>query len=299
MRAKHTKNPASGGNPSAKKDDWHIWLGIAALGAIIAEKIVSHLRASLENRYPIIPEFSQWLESVGDSCAGLPLMWLTPAGFPVCQDKFKKQSSTLSSKKIYGSEPIRIGVTRLTESVSGRNQTQALLPNLIHSLDATHLAMTINAAHKAGIKRLGSIHDCLLCHPNEAKRLASILRSTFNELYSSAGGKSLPKVVQEWADWMKIVAGILQTENATLLKGALKYPNGLGRQAIRKTNEEALLEKILACDPQHQVMAGLLLDFRTGENFEAPKKKALPAGDPPQGTVFAIDQVLNSDYFFS
>lgn len=71
---------------------------------------------------------------------------------------------------------MRIDVQRLTDTVADRGQKDALLPNLIHSLDATHLAMTFLAAAGRGVTDIGSIHDCLLCHPNDAAALGEVVR---------------------------------------------------------------------------------------------------------------------------
>lgn len=64
------------------------WDRKRTLAAYVARAIVKHLRTALSVRYRSVDEFSNWLKRTAEACAGLPLVWLTPLGVPVCQDKF-------------------------------------------------------------------------------------------------------------------------------------------------------------------------------------------------------------------
>ena len=58
-------------------------------------------------------------------------------------------------------------------------QKQAIIPNVIHSLDATHLANIIN---NNNIQIIG-IHDCFGALPNEIEILEKSVREEFISLY--------------------------------------------------------------------------------------------------------------------
>jgi hypothetical protein len=209
---------------------------VRAFGAFVALAMVVHLRSALEREFQHAKTFSDWLLAIADRCDGLPLMWLTPLGFPVCQDKFARRRASLSVS--VGKQRITLGTTRLEENVSGLGQRQALLPNLIHGLDATHLAMTINEAVRRGLHDLGSIHDCLLCHPNDARVLAGIARETFANLYrGTRHSDGVPGALADWVRWMGLVVRIAAVRTPALVLGALDSPRGWGEKWLLDTKQ--------------------------------------------------------------
>ena len=59
---------------------------------------------------------------------------------------------------------------------------QAIIPNIVHSLDASHLINVINNVKNEAY--ILPIHDCFGTHPNYMSDLASIVRKEFIKLYS-------------------------------------------------------------------------------------------------------------------
>jgi hypothetical protein len=197
--------------------------------AYAARVIVKHLRHALSSTFPVVDMFSGWLRETASVCDGLPLLWPTPLGFPVCQDKFTLEGSSASAR--LGAKTIRIDLQHLGNVVDAKKQKDALLPNLIHSLDATHLAMTLWEVHNCGIRGIGSIHDCLLCHPNDEPKLSLAVRKTFVQLYESGAG-SLAKVLADWSEWMERIARLKTLRSATTVLGALDCPDGIGERTL-------------------------------------------------------------------
>lgn len=62
-----------------------------------------------------------------------------------------------------------------------RKQVQALIPNIIHSLDACHLINVINNINGYIIP----VHDCFGTHPNDMSYLGEIIRVEFIKLYTN------------------------------------------------------------------------------------------------------------------
>lgn len=60
---------------------------------------------------------------------------------------------------------------------------QAICPNFIHSIDASHMTKTINNSVKQNIKDFVMIHDSFGCHPNQMYNLKRIVRESFVEIY--------------------------------------------------------------------------------------------------------------------
>lgn len=287
------------------------WEHARTLAAYTALAIVQHLRAALSARYPAVDDFSRWLRRVATDCEGLPLVWLSPCGFPVCQDKFVLKGSSLNAR--LGSREIRVDLKRLDETVAVGKQGDALLPNLIHSLDATHLMMTLLGADRRGVTDVGTIHDCLLCHPNDAPALGETVRQTFVELYgldaADDAGPASGSLVR-WREWMSLLAELKRCEEYALLLGALNEPGGLGERmlrwlapedaAARRRHERSLglLTRLRELDPPHLFLARQLLEYLQGHPMPASRDRPLPAPPISQGLALPAGATL-SEYFFS
>ncbi len=292
------------------------WDRKRTLAAYVARAIVKHLRTGLSARYPSVDKFSNWLKRTAEACAGLPLVWLTPLGLPVCQDKFQLQGTSVSAR--IGPRDVRIDVQRLTDTVAARGQKDALLPNLIHSLDATHLAMTFLAAAGRGVTDIGSIHDCLLCHPNDAAALGEVVRQTFARLYGR-DSQDIAKPLAEWWNWMDLIVRLKHVKHVDGVLGALEKPCGIGehlfRSLPRHNDEDKLAQQhsldVLDAvrrsdDPSRRFFATELLKYLQNHPVKARKqpknKPAKPPQAPPPPTkrILAITAGSNlSDYFFS
>jgi hypothetical protein len=290
--------------------------------AYAARVIVKHLRHALAATFPCVNEFSDWLRRKANACAGLPLLWPTPLGFPVCQPKFKMEGSSASAK-LGGSRTIRVGWERLSNSVEAHQQKDALLPNLIHSLDATHLALTLNEVRQRGVRGIGSIHDCLLCHPNDAEAVSQAVRKTFARLYGSCVD-GIPAVLADWSDWMDGIARLMPLDSPGTVLGALDHPNGLGTRLLAaqaltdgEVGEAAkqglsLIEDLRRLPPSRQCLMRSLLELMSEESEEVTtarkgvadregqKKKAASATGLSIAAGIALGDGSDiSEYFFS
>lgn len=235
---------------------------VRVLAAYLAQAMVLALRHALFERFPKVNAFRRWLGQVGGACAGLPLAWVTPLGLPVCQDGFNEQRATLKARA--GSKLIQVGVSRLLEEPGQQAQSRQLLPNLIHSLDATHLAMSIERASREGLRDFGSIHDCLLCRPNEADRWSAVLWQSFVELYRSDQPGGVARVLAQWHHWMGVLVRIAGVKGANLVLGALDLPGGVGEKLLMaQAREEASGPKPAKGAPAHADACDLLACLRT------------------------------------
>ena len=69
------------------------------------------------------------------------------------------------------------------EDLDTKRMANSLSPNVIHSLDSSHLAFAAIHAHMSGIKNIGGIHDCFVSTPSEMSQLRDSVRWTFAEMY--------------------------------------------------------------------------------------------------------------------
>ena len=143
----------------------------------LRDKLVLALGQTVQSARSIMA----WLQTSADRLAkaGLPMEWTTPAGSKVRQayhTTTKLEIRTLLGRMVMWEEQRDAGL-------SARKQSLASAPNVIHSFDAAHLAMTVVSAARAGISSFAMIHDSYGSHAGLTTRLALILREEFVAIY--------------------------------------------------------------------------------------------------------------------
>ena len=72
----------------------------------------------------------------------------------------------------------------ITNELSKSKQVQGVIPNVIHSLDSSHLIKVIIKAKNKGCFPFVSVHDCFGTHPNKMDLLLQLVKSEFVIIYS-------------------------------------------------------------------------------------------------------------------
>lgn len=75
-------------------------------------------------------------------------------------------------------------IRETTDKIDSLKQAQAIIPNIIHSLDANHIITLVNKAQKDGIFPIITIHDCFGTHPNKMLELNNRVKTEFILLYT-------------------------------------------------------------------------------------------------------------------
>ena len=124
-----------------------------------------------------------WLQEVAKVAAskGLPVHWTTPIGLPVLQSYYK----TLGRKMdvLMAGERISLYLSRDATEIDKAKQSAGISPNLIHSLDASHLQATVGQLHDMGMRAFAMIHDSYGTHAGNVEVLGEVLREAFVEQY--------------------------------------------------------------------------------------------------------------------
>lgn len=142
-------------------------------------------------------EGMQWLQKVARMvCKNENVVqWTTPMGLCVQQTylthqvKCYKLRFAQTQKRFY--VPYTIG------DVDSRKQANAIAPNFIHSMDASHLQFTVCTASDRGIDHFAMIHDSYGTTVAQAGQLFSIIRECFVKMYTEHD------VLKEFADEMR------------------------------------------------------------------------------------------------
>lgn len=126
----------------------------------------------------------EWMQE----CAGLiaksghTVEWKVPATeFPVSQPYFafeKKQVKTILAGQV-----VAPSVWIDTTKPRVPKQRNAIAPNMIHSLDAAVLMLTVLACQQEGIQHFGMVHDSYATVPADCETMARLTRETFVRYY--------------------------------------------------------------------------------------------------------------------
>lgn len=147
------------------------------LGAIIEDSLGTTVRAASEGM--------AWLQACAELIAGTnrAVTWTVPVtGFVVTQEycrQTKQQVKTMLAGSI-----VQPAVYTNTTDILLHKQMNAIAPNVVHSLDAAALMLTVTQAGAEGIKHFGMIHDSYSTVPADCERLAQVTRRAFVQLYT-------------------------------------------------------------------------------------------------------------------
>lgn len=109
-----------------------------------------------------------------------PLVWLTPFFcFPVVQ--WKNKTAQKRVKTVLGNLSLRFP----TNKINKQQQNNGVAPNLIHSLDAVLLYLTVEVLLSKGVTDFMLIHDSYGTHANDIDMLNIEVREAFIKLFAS------------------------------------------------------------------------------------------------------------------
>lgn len=118
------------------------------------------------------------------SNAGIDLSWVTPSGFKVDHRYHKPQLETI--RTVCGSTKISASViTGESVEIDKTKTSTSIAPNFIHSLDASHMALTVLECTKEGMTDFMMVHDSFGCHAADMQAMNRILRQEFVKMYSN------------------------------------------------------------------------------------------------------------------
>lgn len=121
--------------------------------------------------------------------AGKPMVWTTPSGFTVRQEVYDHKTVVVNT--VFGKTRLQLHLNKDTADLSSTKQVNGIAPNFIHSMDATHLVLTVNKCLDEGITDFSMIHDSFGTHAAEVDRLHGYLRYIFVQMYSEPKLKSI------------------------------------------------------------------------------------------------------------
>lgn len=153
------------------RDKEHLWG--ALLGNLIFKTCYEKLPgpAAMLEMFRLLAEVSNNQEEF--------LTWNVPStNFPVVQAY--RKPITKRTKLKYGDEELYVHIESWDEYSLNKDASKAgAAPNIVHSFDAGHLAMTVNACDF----EVSVIHDSFGCHAGNMGKLFKIVRREFVNFY--------------------------------------------------------------------------------------------------------------------
>ena len=142
---------------------------------------VKAVRDAMSQVVPGPMKVMKWIEdevSKAIKRGAIELEWTTPSGFVVSQRLMKKKIQVIDLK-LLGRCQLKV-VTGDEKEVDKTRHKAATAPNLIHSLDASLLHLSVKRFNEP----IALIHDSVLCRATDMSLLSTIVRETYMHLFA-------------------------------------------------------------------------------------------------------------------
>jgi DNA-directed RNA polymerase len=147
--------------------------------------------AAIQGIMPAGKRLQEWFSTCAQIVAeaGMPLQWDTPAGLKVTQayrNLIEKRVQTLNTRFVVYAEPEEnedkdTFVNRVGMNV--KKMGTSAPPNVVHSLDAAHMQITVVRMGETGIRDFSMIHDSFGCPFANVGTMRDILRQSAVDMY--------------------------------------------------------------------------------------------------------------------
>lgn len=140
------------------------------------------------------PQAMAWLQQTVAKAIGSPtgtslgtddieeIRWRSPTGFLVRQQYFKSETLRISTRLV-GGVRIQLRMANSTRVTDKRRHRNGIAPNFVHSCDAAHLQLLVDAAAQRGISFLAMVHDDFGTLAPDTPLLHTLIRETFVRMY--------------------------------------------------------------------------------------------------------------------
>lgn len=176
--------------------------------------------------YPKLSELLSYLKDIAkvSNKLKIPVIWKLPSGLIINQQFYAKEIIKVKPFP-HSNNTLNLGILD-KENFNENKQKIALMPNLVHSLDAASLCLLIVKYFKA-TKKLNfySVHDCFAVPCNKVNLLTELLKAVYCIIYSNS------KYLQEFDRSFR--ADIVATFGAA----AVEFSDADGKLYIKTTED--------------------------------------------------------------
>lgn len=151
--------------------------------------LIRSLQNIITNDFEKIKKLGKYLKNIASllNTLELPITWTLPTGLTIKQS-YLKTTSTPITPFMYSKIKLNLKVT-VRDKYDEDKQIISLMPNLIHSLDASSLTLLYNSfascsASESKFTQFFSVHDCFATTCDKVSLLKTILASVYTDLYT-------------------------------------------------------------------------------------------------------------------
>jgi len=151
----------------------------------VAEYLRAKIADAIKEELHSSGVYKEWIKKIAKVTAkqNREMRWRTPIiGLEVIQEEFVSKKQKIVTK--YSGKKNQIQIRIPTEQIDKSEQTKGIAPNFIHSLDATHLFLTVLEAKKSGVEAFAPIHDSFGTHACDTGILRRAITDSFVMIYS-------------------------------------------------------------------------------------------------------------------
>jgi DNA-directed RNA polymerase len=174
-------------------------------GYSVAGKLAAYVYAAVVSVAPKADEASRWFQSVAAMLAheSHPVIWRTPTGLPVVQRYSEYENKEVNLWLYDRAIRVPVGSDKVDDEgnvfarirclvreapskrINKKKARSAISPNVVHSLDGSHLKRTAVFAAREGITHFQLIHDSFATHAGNTTRFFQIIREAFVDMYET------------------------------------------------------------------------------------------------------------------
>ena len=145
---------------------------ITSLAHLIYNAILNNIPSlKLLNKY-----LEEWVDVMNE--LDLPIVWITPSGLKIKLSIVKFDKIRSRSKLLPYGKPVTISLP--TNELNKKKIKSSLMPNLVHSLDASNIHLLIDYLKN---EPLFTIHDCFASTPNNMSKMELMVKNVFIKIY--------------------------------------------------------------------------------------------------------------------
>jgi DNA-directed RNA polymerase len=146
-------------------------------------ELAKYLDSAIDKVAPSSAIYKKWINHIGKiiSKKEKPIIWKTPfIEFEVNQVEYETKKDRIRVK--FKNKVKTIQIQKQTDKIDTKKQAQGIAPNFIHSLDATHMYLTILSCYKQEIDSFATVHDSFATHACDIDTLLETLKEEFINL---------------------------------------------------------------------------------------------------------------------
>ncbi|MGM5019253.1 DNA-directed RNA polymerase [Tardiphaga sp. 367_B4_N1_1] len=156
---------------------------------LAARYLAKRVLAAIKEVVKLPAEAMEFMQKLAKLLAheGKPLRWVTPAGV-TCINRYHESTTQRVELFCYDK-----GVKRRTEltiatglekPIAKEKAAAGIAANFTHSMDASHLLLSVGVAADEGITDIATVHDSFGCLACDAPRFLHIIRETLMRMYA-------------------------------------------------------------------------------------------------------------------